>query len=315
MRILAALGGAALLHRGDVQDVPTQQHNARAAAQALAGLAAGHELVVTHGNGPQVGLLARLSAPHDATEHATPLDVLGAESEGLIGYLLTQELGNALPGREVVTLLTRVLVDGHDPAFAAPATPIGRGYPSEQAAWAAAHAQGWAVAADGDVWRRVVASPQPREIVELPTIRRLVDAGVLVVCAGGGGVPVVRARDGALRGAEAVIDKDFTASLLAQAVGADALLLLTDVDGVQRDWGTPQAARITALTADEVDALAPAAGMGPKAQAAARFARATGGVAAIGRLADAALLLSGQAGTRVTAAAPSNAASAAAPAS
>jgi carbamate kinase len=301
MRILAALGGAALLHRGEVQDVPTQQRNAREAARALAALTHGHELIVTHGNGPQVGLLARQSAPHDATEHAPPLDVLGAESEGLIGYVLTQELGNALPGREVVTLLTRVLVDAKDPAFAAPATPIGRSYPTEQAAWAAAHAQGWAVADDGDVWRRVVASPQPREIVELPTIRRLVDAGVLVVCAGGGGVPVVRTGDGTLRGAEAIIDKDLTAALLADAVGADALLLLTDVDGIQQDWGRPRSVRVPELTAGLVDTLdLEATTMRPKAQAAARFARATGGLAVIGRLPDAARMLAGEAGTRVT---------------
>lgn len=298
MTVVAALGGNALLRRGEAPDPRTQQANARRAAQALAVIAAEHDLVVAHGNGPQVGLLALQSAPRTAAERAVPLDVLGAESEGMIGYALAQELGNALPGREIATLLTQVVVDHDDPSFARPTKPIGPIYETEEQAWAAAHAQGWSVGPDGPHWRRVVPSPEPREIVEIGVVRRLADAGVLVVCAGGGGVPVVR-HDGALTGVEAVVDKDRTAALLAETLGADALLLLTDVDGIQEGFGTDAARRLPEVAAADVERLAlPAGSMGPKAQAAARFAR-TGGRAAIGRLEDAAAVLAGTAGTRV----------------
>jgi carbamate kinase len=299
MTVVAALGGNALLRRGHPPDPLAQRVNAHRAAQALAAIARDHDLIVAHGNGPQVGLLALQSAPQTAAERAIPLDVLGAESEGMIGYLLTQELGNALPGREVATLLTQVVVAADDPSFARPTKPIGPVYATEEESWAPAHAQGWVVGRDGPHWRRVVPSPQPREIIEVGIVRRLVDAGVLVICAGGGGVPVVR-RDGVLEGIEAVVDKDRTAALLAETLGADALILLTDVDGIQRDWGTADAERLERVPAGGVDQLhLPVGSMGPKAHAAAAFAQATGGIAAIGRLEDAAAVLAGTAGTRV----------------
>jgi carbamate kinase len=304
MRVVAALGGNALLDREAAGDVRAQAANAVRAAELLAPIAAAHELVITHGNGPQVALLETLSAPHTAADAAVPLDVLDAEGDGMIGYLLTQELGNVLPSREVAALLTRVLVDHADPAFADPSVLIGPAYATEDEAWTAAHAHGWAVGPDGDRWRRVVPSPEPQDVLELPVVRRLVDAGVVVVCAGGGGVPVVRRGDGRLHGAEAVVAKDLTAALLARRLGADALLLLTDVDGIHAGWGTPGSERLTQLDAADVDALAlDPYSMGPKAEAAARFARsAPGAVSAIGRLQDAAALLQGTAGTRVTAA-------------
>jgi carbamate kinase len=253
MRIVIALGGNALLRRHEAADAVTQRQNVAVAVEALAGLASEHEVVLTHGNGPQVGLLAlqgeayRQVAPY-------PLDVLGAESEGMIGYLVGQELVNALGGRPVATLLTQVIVDRDDPAFSHPTKFIGPVY-DHAVAEVLATERGWTVKADGAHWRRVVPSPAPRSIVELSTIRLLVEAGVLVVCVGGGGIPVVVDLDGRLRGVEAVIDKDRAAALLARGLGADALLLLTDVEAVERDHGTPRAAPIAQATPQELRAL------------------------------------------------------------
>ena len=298
MRIVVALGGNALLQRGQPADAAVQRHNVTTAVEALAELAAEHEVVVTHGNGPQVGLLA-LQGEAYLKVRPYPLDVLGAESEGMIGYLLEQELVNVLGGRPVATLLTQVIVDADDPAFAHPTKFIGPVYDHENAELLMAE-RGWRIAQDGQYWRRVVPSPAPRSIVELPTIRFLVEAGVLVVCVGGGGIPVVVDRDGRLRGVEAVIDKDRAASLLARGLGADALLLLTDVAAVERDHGTPRAAPISEATADELLALElPAGSMGPKVEAAAWFAQETGNRAAIGSLAEAAAVLAGRSGTTV----------------
>jgi carbamate kinase len=300
VRIVIALGGNALLRRGEPADAATQRHNIVAAVDALADLAREHELIVTHGNGPQVGLLAlqgeayRQVAPY-------PLDVLGAESEGMIGYLLEQELVNALGGRQVATLLTQVIVDSDDPAFSHPTKFIGPVY-DRDAAELLATERGWTVRPDGRTARRVVPSPRPLSIVELPTIRLLVEAGVLVVCVGGGGIPVVVDRDGCLRGVEAVIDKDRAAALLAYGLEADALLLLTDVAAIERRHGTPGAARIARATPAELRALdLPDGSMGPKAEAAAWFAETTGGYAAIGALTDARAVLSGRRGTCVEA--------------
>ena len=239
MRVVIALGGNALLRRGEPADAATQRRNVTRAVAAIADLAADHEVIVTHGNGPQVGLLA-LQGDAYAAVAPYPLDVLGAESEGMIGYLLDQELVNALGGRPVATLLTQVIVDPNDPAFAKPTKPIGPVYDHESAQRLAAE-RGWAIAPDGDHHRRVVASPEPRSIVELGTLRLLVGAGVLVVCVGGGGIPVAVDRDGRLEGVEAVIDKDAAAELLARGLGADALLMLTDVPAVQTGWGTEEA--------------------------------------------------------------------------
>jgi carbamate kinase len=296
--VVAALGGNALLRRGEPLDAEVQQRNVKVAAHALADVAREHRLVVAHGNGPQIGLLALQSeAFRDVRTY--PLDVLGAESEGMIGYLLEQELGNAMPGRDVVSLLTQVVVDPLDPAFRQPTKPIGPVYPETEAKRLAAE-RGWQVAPDGAHWRRVVASPAPHTIVELRAIRILVDAGVIVVCAGGGGIPVVVDVSGARHGVEAVIDKDGAAALLARQLGADLLLLLTDVPAVEIAWGTPAARPIGRTTPEELRRHEWAPGsMGPKVSAASWFVSTTGRPAAIGALADAAAITRGDAGTRI----------------
>jgi carbamate kinase len=296
MLIVAALGGNALLRRGEPLDTETQRRNVRGAAAAIAALAAEHRVVVTHGNGPQVGLLA-LQAESYTAVRPTPLDVLGAESEGMIGYLLEQEIANAAPGRAAATLLTQVEVDPNDPAFAAPTKPIGPVYGEAEARRLAAE-RGWTVARDGAQFRRVVASPAPIRILELAAIRHLVAAEIIVICAGGGGIPVAVSAGGAVRGVEAVIDKDRSASLLARTIGAEALLLLTDVDAVYRGWGTASPRRIRSASPEALRSLAFAPGsMGPKVEAACDFAAQTGKLAAIGALGDAAKLARGDAGT------------------
>ena len=297
MRIVVALGGNALLRRGEPAEAETQRAHVREAAAALAGVAAEHQLVLTHGNGPQVGLLA-LEADAYTAVAPYPLDILGAESQGMIGYLLVQAL-QAHTEREVVALLTQVVVDPGDEAFLHPTKPIGPVYSRTEAAHLAA-SHGWTIARDGEHFRRVVPSPQPTEIVELASIERLVDVGAVVVCAGGGGVPVVR-RAGALVGVEAVVDKDLTAALLADEIGADRLVMLTDVPFVERDWRTCVAAPIRHATPAELRGLPFAAGsMAPKVEAACRFVEAGGG-AAIGALSDLAEVVSGTAGTQIAA--------------
>jgi carbamate kinase len=298
MRVVAALGGNALLRRGEPADADVQRRHVADAARSLAELAREHELIVTHGNGPQVGLLALQSAAY--TEIAPyPFDVLGAESEGMIGYLLEQALRNELPDRQVAALLTQVLVDPDDPAFKAPGKPIGPVYDEATGRRLAAE-RGWTVRSDGDRWRRVVASPEPQAIIELDTITKLVDLGVIVICAGGGGIPVVKNGAGRLHGVEAVIDKDLSAALLALELQADALLLLTDVEGVQLDYGTPSARPLHEATPAELAALdLPSGSMGPKAVAARRFVERGGQVAAIASLENARAALEGTAGTIV----------------
>ena len=260
-------------------------------------------MVVTHGNGPQIGLLA-LQAEAYRDVRTYPLDVLGAETEGMIGYLLERELANVLSDRSVASLLTQTVVDVLDPAFRKPTKPIGPVY-SADAAQQLARERGWTMARDGDRWRRVVASPMPRSIIETPTIKLLLEHDVLVVCAGGGGVPVVVDRDGARHGVEAVVDKDAASALLARNLDADILLLLTDVAAVERYHGTADPQPIRAVSARELASLPLETGsMGPKAAAAASFVLATGRRAAIGALSDAAALLAGTAGTQVHADAP-----------
>jgi carbamate kinase len=300
VRVVVALGGNALLRRGEAAGAETQRTNVATAVAAIAELARDHEVVVTHGNGPQVGLLALQSdALHEVPPY--PLDILGAESEGLIGYLLEQQMINELPELPVATLLTQVLVDADDPAFANPTKPIGPVYDKRTASRLAAE-RGWTIAPDGDRYRRVVASPEPRSIVELSAIRLLVGAGVLVVCVGGGGIPVTLDEGGRLRGVEAVIDKDLSAALLAAQLGADALLMLTDVPYVEIDWRTQHARPLTHATPSELRTLDFARGsMAPKIEAACRFVEETGGTAAIGALADAPAMLRGERGTQVTA--------------
>ena len=297
MRVVAALGGSALLKRGEPATLETQRFNVKRAAHALATIAAEHTLVVTHGNGPQVGLLALQAA--EAGGAPWPLDVLGAQTEGMIGYLLEQELGNALGTRNVATVLTRTEVRADDPAFRAPTKFIGPAYTREQAGHLEAQRR-WHFAQDGNCWRRVVASPQPIDIVELGAIEHLQNGGFVVICAGGGGIPVVRGDGGTLDGIECVIDKDLVAAMLARCLGADALLLLTDVPGVFQDWGTAEARLIRTAHPDALEALQfPAGSIGPKVEAARRFALHAAGRAHIGSLENAAALLRCEAGTCV----------------
>ena len=300
MLVVAALGGNALLKRGERLSAENQRTNVRKAAHALAEIVrAGHRLVVTHGNGPQVGLMA-LQAAAGPADGQYPLDVLGAESEGMIGYLIEQELRNALPERKLfATLLTQSLVNGDDPAFRKPTKPIGPVY-DEAVARELAAARGWSIAPDGRHWRRVVASPRPMQILEIAEIALLSRSDAVVICAGGGGIPVTQEPDGTLRGVEAVVDKDLASALLAAGLEADRLLLLTDVDAVYLDYGTDRERALRRATPEQLRQHAFAAGsMGPKVEAAAGFAEATGKVAAIGRLEDAVRLLSGEAGTRI----------------
>ena len=298
MRVVVALGGNALLKRGEPMTAEVQRANVRKAAQALAGLACGHDLVVAHGNGPQVGLLALQAAAYKAVA-PYPLDILGAESVGMIGYLVEQELANALaPGTRLATLLTQVEVNPKDPAFARPDKPIGPVYNDAEAQGARA-AHGWPLVEEAKGrWRRVVPSPLPRRITQIEAIRLLVDQGVVVVCAGGGGIPVIRNIDDDLEGVEAVIDKDRAAGLLAEQLAADAFLMLTDVDAVYANWGTPQQKPIRHATPNDLSAQAFAAGsMGPKVDAACAFASVKGRTAGIGRLEDAREILEGRKGT------------------
>ena len=298
-RLVVALGGNALLRRGEPLAADVQRRHAAQAMAEVAALAAGNDVVLTHGNGPQVGLLA-LQASAYAEVPPYPLDILGAESEGMIGYVLEQELQNRLPGRTAVTVLTQVVVDSGDPAFETPTKPIGPVYTAEQAR-RIERELGWTTARDGVHFRRVVASPEPLQIVELSAIRMLVDAGAIVVCTGGGGIQVTMHGAGTLRGVEAVIDKDLAAELLARSLEADFLLMLTDVEAVMRDWGTPEARPIGRTTPAELRALEFANGsMRPKVEAACRFVEATGATAAIGALEDATLIVAGTAGTTVT---------------
>lgn len=299
MLIVAAIGGNALLKRGEPLTAEIQRANVKVAALALAEIVrAGHQLIVTHGNGPQVGLLALQGAAYKPDE-AYPLDVLGAETEGMIGYLIEQELENALGhDHAVATLLTQVVVDPKDPAFQTPTKFVGPVY-SRAEAEVRAKAAGWNIAQDGDHWRRVVPSPKPTEIPDLRVLRLLLDQGVTVICAGGGGIPVMRRLDGAMIGVEAVIDKDAASALLASELGADALLLLTDVDAVFTNFGNEDASPIRNLSPKEGRAMdMPAGSMGPKLKAACDFAE-VGGFAGIGRLSDALHILDGSAGTQV----------------
>lgn len=298
MRIVAALGGNALLRRGEKPDASIEQHHIRAAAEALAPLAAEHELVICHGNGPQVGLLALESEDDPALTRPYPLDVLGAQTQGMIGYWLAQSLRNAGVTRPVLGTVTQVVVDGDDPGFAAPSKFVGPGL-SRDRADTLADRHGWTVAQDGHHWRRVVPSPEPLRVIEQDSIAALVEAGTVVICGGGGGAPVVD--DGVLRGVEAVVDKDLTAALLAIALRADRLLLLTDVPAVMRHFGTAHEEWIHHLDLDDLHHLTfPAGSMGPKIEACRRFVAATGHLAGIGALTDAADVLDGKAGTTVT---------------
>lgn len=299
MRVLVALGGNALLRRGEPAEAAAQRSNVVAAAEALAGAAGEHEVVLTHGNGPQVGLLALQNDGYDPVA-PYPLDVLGAESEGMIGYMLELALRNALPDRDLVTVLSQVVVSTEDAAFGSPSKPIGPVYSAEEAKRLAGE-RGWSIGPDGSGFRRLVASPEPQAIVELRSLRMLIDAGVLVICAGGGGIPVALDGDGTMRGVEAVVDKDLTAALLARRLDADVLVMLTDVDGVHLDWGSESDRMLGRVTPAELRQHDFASGsMGPKVDAACRFVEATGRRAAIGDLTKAVEIVRGESGTQIS---------------
>jgi carbamate kinase len=303
MRVVVALGGNALLKRGEPMTAEAQRGNVRMAAPALASVAGKHQLVLSHGNGPQVGLLALQAAAYTEVE-AYPLDVLGAQTEGMIGYVLEQELGNLLPVEvPFATVLTMIEVDLKDPAFDDPTKFVGPVYDKSQADQLASE-KGWVFKPDGDRWRRVVPSPEPKRIFEIRPIRWLLDKDVVVICAGGGGVPTTYLPDAerTLVGVEAVIDKDLASQLLAREVGADLYVMATDVDGVYTGWGTPEQHKLGRVTPGELRELPFAAGsMGPKVEAAIRFVEATGGRAAIGGLHEIEAIVDGDAGTQVVA--------------
>jgi carbamate kinase len=301
MRIVAALGGNALLRRREPMTAANQRANVKRAALALAPLVLdGHQLIITHGNGPQVGLLA-LQAATGRSEHAFPLDILDAESEGMVGYLIEQELNNALPdGRMMATLLTQIRVDPQDPAFRNPTKPIGPLYTQAEAKQIASE-RGWIMSCEGAAWRRVVPSPAPVEILEARVLEYLVQQNVTVICAGGGGIPVVEREDGSLAGVEAVIDKDHASAVLARTLGADRLLLLTDVDAAYRGWRTDNAKAIASASPSSINPAEFAVGsMRPKIEAAIGFANETGRPAHIGRLDQVAEILACRTGTLIS---------------
>ncbi|OPZ79348.1 MAG: Carbamate kinase 1 [Actinobacteria bacterium ADurb.Bin444] len=301
MRIVVALGGNALLKRGELMTPDVQRANVKVAARALAPIAAGHELVLSHGNGPQVGLLALQAAAFQEVE-PYPLDVLGAQSDGMIGYLIEQELGNLMaPAQPFATILTMVEVDPLDPAFSNPTKFIGPLYPREEAE-RLGRARGWAFKEDGQAWRRVVPSPLPRRIFEIRPIKWLIEKGVIVICAGGGGIPTMIGENGDLQGVEAVIDKDLAGSLLARELDADLFVMATDVEGAYLDWGSPHARLLRDVTPDELrQHHFPAGSMGPKVDAACQFVDKTGRRAAIGSIGAIEEMVKGVAGTQVRA--------------
>jgi carbamate kinase len=305
MRVVVALGGNALLRRGQPLTADNQRDNARVACRSLAPLAAEHDLVISHGNGPQVGLLALQSSAYKEVD-PYPLDLLGSQTEGMIGYVIQQELGNEMPAdRRLATLLTQIEVDPADPAFGDPTKPIGPVY-DEAEAGALAEEKGWAFRPDGDKMRRVVPSPLPKQIYGIEPIEWMLDNHCVVICAGGGGIPVMYTDDPVpagrrLVGVEAVIDKDLASALLAEELDADLLAIVTDVDAVYTGWGTPEQATIRRASPQALAGMDFAAGsMGPKVSAACSFVERTGRTAVIGSIDDTPALVAGRSGTVVT---------------
>ena len=300
MKILIALGGNALLRRGEAMTAENQRRNVRKAAEAIAPIARKHQVVVTHGNGPQVGLLALQAAAYAQVE-PYPLDVLGAQTEGMIGYMVEQELGNLLPFEQpFATILSMVEVDPEDPAFTNPTKPIGPIYTVEEAERVAKE-KGWTMAKDGDAMRRVVPSPLPKRIFQTRPIRWLMERGVIVICAGGGGIPTMYAGGRILHGVEAVVDKDRASALLARELDVDLFVMATDADAVYLDWGKPTARALHRVAPAELRKHDFAKGsMGPKVESAVEFAERTGKTAAIGALDDLGKIVAGEAGTLVS---------------
>lgn len=300
MRIVAALGGNALLERGQKPDARPQIDNVRKAVTSLGLLADDHDLVLTHGNGPQVGVFALQSANDESLSEPYPFDTLGAMTQGMIGYWMLQALQNRLPDRPIASIVNQTLVLAGDPAFDNPTKFVGAVY-NEEEAKRFEKERGWVMKADGQYFRRVVASPAPQRIIETRVIRKLVDSGTVVVCAGGGGIPVIRDENGDRVGVEAVIDKDLTGAVLAESLDADFFMVLTDVPAVMDNFGTPEQTEIRRASPSFLRNKGFAAGsMGPKVEAACRFVELTGAVAAIGRLEDAPKIIRGEAGTIVT---------------
>lgn len=300
MKIVIALGGNALLKRGEPMTAENQRENVKTACAQIARVYDGNQLIITHGNGPQVGLLALQNNAYKEVP-MYPLDVLGAETAGMIGYMLQQELSNTVPGSaSIVTVLTQIQVDPKDPAFQKPSKPVGPVYSKEEADKIAAE-KGWTMAPDNDKYRRVVASPKPVNIFGLEPLKTLIDNKYIVVCGGGGGIPTWVDDKGKQHGAEAVIDKDLATALLATLIDADLFVIATDVDGAYLDWGKPEQKRIALAAPDAALAFGFASGsMGPKIEAAANFAKATGKDAVIGALADIEQIVAGKAGTRIS---------------
>jgi len=300
MRVVVALGGNALLRRGQALNAENQRENIRLAAEQLAEVHKNHELVIAHGNGPQVGLLALMDAAYTAVD-PYPLDVLGAETVGMIGYMIEQELGNIIPFEDnIVTVLTQILVDPDDPAFENPTKPVGPVYKRAEAE-KLQRKKGWAMAAEGRYFRRVVPSPLPQRIIEMKVIRMLVDSGIVVICAGGGGIPTAYDENRKLYGVEAVIDKDLASGLLSRGLDAEMFVMLTDVTNVFADFGTENQRPIIAAHPDALEAMDFAAGsMAPKVLGACRYVRETGYKSAIGQLSDLEKIMTGDAGTLIS---------------
>lgn len=300
MKIVIALGGNALLKRGEPMTADNQRANVKTACEQIARVYDGNQLIITHGNGPQVGLLALQNNAYKEVP-MYPLDVLGAETVGMIGYMIQQELSNAVPrSAAIATVLTQVQVDPKDPAFEKPTKPVGPVYSKEEAD-AIGQEKGWVMAPDGDKYRRVVASPKPVGIYGLRPLKILIEAGYIVVCGGGGGIPTWVDEHGKQHGSEAVIDKDLASALLAELVGADLFVIATDVDGAYLDWGKPEQRRIALADPQSIQQFGFASGsMGPKVQAAINFVQATGKDAVIGALPDIEHIVAGKAGTRIS---------------
>ena len=300
MKIVIALGGNALLKRGEPMTAENQRENVKTACAQIARVYDGNQLIITHGNGPQVGLLALQNNAYKEVP-MYPLDVLGAETAGMIGYMIQQELSNTVPSSaSIATVLTQIQVDPKDPAFQKPSKPVGPVYSKEEADKIAAE-KGWTMAPDNDKYRRVVASPKPVNIFGLEPLKTLIDHKYIVVCGGGGGIPTWVDDNGKQHGAEAVIDKDLATALLATLIDADLFVIATDVDGAYLDWGKPEQKRIALAAPDAALAFGFASGsMGPKIEAAANFAKATGKDAVIGALADIEQIVAGKAGTRIS---------------